>query len=56
MSIGTGMGKREVGIAVSSPLKAVPWVCSAHPQGERVGKLQTRDKSVGNGCPQSLQL
>lgn len=50
------MGKREVELAISSPLKAIPWACSACPKGEKVGKLQSREKGIGNGCPHSLRL
>lgn len=50
------MGKREVEIAVSSPLKAVPWACSAYPKGEIVAKFLSREKGVGSGPSHSLQL
>lgn len=53
---GTGMGKREVEIAVSSHLKAVPWACCAYPTGEMVGKFLSREKGIGNGHSHSLQL
>lgn len=45
------MGKREVGISL---LKAVPWTCSAYPEGEMVGKVRDREKGIGDGWPHSL--